>query len=135
MRHHMQLRILHLLPDGRANDIDFRFRVSQFAGEKSEFVRFESLHYLEVIPGTNLFLLGKEKADISRRFFGGRNHWEAECLPYQVLISRPSPHWQYEFLMMNISEAGIFHPAFKTWTRRRFYLGFAHGVDEFVVEL
>ena len=56
MKHDMQLRVLDLLPDGRAYDIHLGFRIPKFAGKESQFVGFETFHYLEVVPGADFLL-------------------------------------------------------------------------------
>lgn len=52
-----------------------------------------------------------------------------------MFVGRPSSNRQYIFLMVNISKAGILHPAFEERTGTRLHISFAHGVDEFVIEL
>ena len=52
----VHLRILHVLPDLLAHDIDLLLRVSQGPREKGISEGFEALHYLEVIPSADLFL-------------------------------------------------------------------------------
>ena len=59
VEHHVQLRISHLLPNGRADDVDFRFRVAELAGEEGKGEGFETFHDLEVVPGADFFLFWK----------------------------------------------------------------------------
>ena len=54
----VHLRVLHILSDLRAHDIDLLLRVAQRAREERVGVGFEALHGLEVVPRADFFLCG-----------------------------------------------------------------------------
>lgn len=53
----MQLRVLYLLPDVGADDLDLGLGVPEATGEEGVGESFEALHDLEIIPGADFFLL------------------------------------------------------------------------------
>lgn len=56
MKISMHVRIFHLSPDLRTNDIDLLLRVVQKTREKSVKESFETFRDLEVVPGADFLL-------------------------------------------------------------------------------
>ena len=52
----MHARVLHLLPDLVANDINLLLRILEHAREEGVGEGFETLHDLQVVPGADFFL-------------------------------------------------------------------------------
>lgn len=56
VEHGVHLRVLDLLPDLRADGLDFFLGISEMAGEEGESEAFKTFHDLQVVPGADLFL-------------------------------------------------------------------------------
>ena len=56
MEHSMHLRVLHLSPDLRAENIHFSLRIAQLPREESVPERLKAFLDLQVVPGANFFL-------------------------------------------------------------------------------
>lgn len=59
----MHARILHLLPDLVANDVNLLARVLEHAREERVGEGLEALHDLQVVPGADFFLRKKKKKE------------------------------------------------------------------------
>ena len=63
----MHPRILHLLSDLVANDVNLLARVLEHAGEEGVGEGLEALHDLQVVPGADFFLRGGENEKRNHR--------------------------------------------------------------------
>lgn len=126
MEHCMQFPVLYLSPDLGTNNIDLPLRVSKVASKECIGESFETLGDLQVIPGANFLLF-------TVSLVSSRNH---TCTgePYQMFVSRPGSHWQYELLSFDIFKASILHPSFKKRAGARLNLGSSRRVEEHLVE-
>ena len=60
----MHPRILHLLPDLVANDINLLARVLEHAREEGVGEGLEALHDLQVVPGADFFLRKRKRSSL-----------------------------------------------------------------------
>lgn len=131
VEHGVHCRVLHLLPNVCANNLDFGLGVSQMPGKEGVSETFEAFHNLKVIPGAHFFLL----IGVMMLKIGFLSACAGIMVrTYQVLVFRPSTHRPNELLRLYALEASVFHPPLEIQARTRLDVSVPGCFDELIVE-
>ena len=139
----MHPRILHLLPDLVAHDVDLLARVPEHAGEEGVGEGLEALHDLQVVPGADFFLAKNKRK--TRDPVSKYPNLFADCIilrnvllcshTYQMFVRRPCPHRPHVLLRPDVREPGLLHQRFEQGSRARFQAALSRRHEEDLVEV